>query len=107
MYLLSNIQFFMNIEKERAEFEEGAVTRRLHEEYLEERGRLRKTIASNYVNYNEPIFLKCKEHKSSITCLCLSSNGKFIYSGSKDGGLVKCMLFSRGKKSLNCKDNLI
>ena len=97
----------MNIEKDRAEFEEGAVTRRLHEEYLEERGRLRKTIASNYVNYNEPIFLKCKEHRSSITCLCLSSNGKFLYSGSKDGGLVKCMLFSRGKKSLNCKDNLI
>ncbi|KAK1135999.1 hypothetical protein K0M31_000568 [Melipona bicolor] len=84
-------------EKDRAEFEEGAVTKRLHEEYLEERGRLRKTIASNYVGYNEPIFLKCKEHKSSITCLCLSSNGKFLYSGSKDGGLVKWSLKDRTK----------
>ncbi|XP_011647664.1 U3 small nucleolar RNA-interacting protein 2 [Pogonomyrmex barbatus] len=76
-------------EKDRAEFEEGAVARRLREEYLEEKGRLRKTIAINYVGHNELIILKCKEHKSSITCICLSSNGNILYSGSKDGSLVK------------------
>lgn len=64
----------------------------MHEEYLEEKGRLRKTVASNYVQYGEPVVLKCKEHRDSITCLCLSSNGQFLYSGSKDGSLVKCML---------------
>ncbi|CAK9826238.1 U3 small nucleolar RNA-interacting protein 2 [Anthophora retusa] len=84
-------------EKYRAEFEEGAVTKRLHEEYLEEKGRLRKTIASNYINHGEPIVLRCKEHKSSVTCLCLSSNGKFLYSGSKDGSLVKWCLKERSK----------
>ncbi|CAL7936460.1 unnamed protein product [Xylocopa violacea] len=84
-------------EKERAEFEEGAVTKRLHEEYLEEKGRLRKTVAANYVNYGEPIVMRCKEHKSAITCLCLSSNGKFLYSGSKDGSLVKWSLKERTK----------
>ncbi|XP_006620835.1 U3 small nucleolar RNA-interacting protein 2 isoform X2 [Apis dorsata] len=84
-------------EKDRAEFEEGAITKRLHEEYLEEKGRLRKTVASNYINHGEPIVLKCKEHKSSITCLCLSSNGRFLYSGSKDGSLVKWSLKERTK----------
>ncbi|KOC67510.1 U3 small nucleolar RNA-interacting protein 2 [Habropoda laboriosa] len=84
-------------EKNRAEFEEGAVTKRLHEEYLEEKGRLRKTVASNYINHDEPIVLRCKEHKSSVTCLCLSSNGKFLYSGSKDGSLVKWSLPERSK----------
>ncbi|XP_076236754.1 U3 small nuclear riboprotein factor 55K isoform X4 [Calliopsis andreniformis] len=84
-------------ERDRAEFEEGAVTKRLHEEYLEEKGRLRKTVASNYVNYGEPIILKCKEHRDSITSLCLSSNGKFLYSGSKDGSLVKWSLKERTK----------
>lgn len=84
-------------EKDRAEFEEGAVTKRLREEYLEEKGKLRKTVAANYVNHGEQIVLRCKEHKSSITCVCLSSNGKFLYSGSKDGSLVKWSLKERTK----------
>lgn len=78
------------LEKDRAEFEEGAIARRLREEYLEEKGRLKKTIALNYVDYNELMTLRCKEHKSSITCICLSSDGNILYSGSKDGSLVKC-----------------
>ncbi|XP_078048603.1 U3 small nuclear riboprotein factor 55K [Augochlora pura] len=91
-------------ERDRAEFEQGAVTKRLHEEYLEEKGRLRKTVASNYVSHDEPIVLKCKDHKSSITCICLSSNGKFLYSGSKDGSLVKWSLKERTKlKSMRGK----
>jgi len=88
--ILCNYKFIDIVEKDRAEFEENAVARRLHEEYLEEKGRLRKTIAINYVGHNELITLRCKEHKSSITCICLSSDGNILYSGSKDGSLVKC-----------------
>ncbi|XP_012535206.2 U3 small nucleolar RNA-interacting protein 2 [Monomorium pharaonis] len=76
-------------EKDRVEFEEGAVARRLREEYLEEKGRLRKTVAINYIGHNELVTLRCKEHKYSITCICLSSDGSVLYSGSKDGSLVK------------------
>lgn len=71
------------------------MAKRLREEYLEEKGRLRKTIASNYSGHEEPFLLRCKDQKSSITCLCLSSNGKFVYSGSKDGTVVKCILEKR------------
>lgn len=88
--ILCNKFIFDITEKDRAEFEEGAVARRLREEYLEEKGRLRKTIAINYVGHNELTTLRCKEHKSSITCICLSSDGNTLYSGSKDGSLVKC-----------------
>ncbi|XP_053971604.1 U3 small nucleolar RNA-interacting protein 2-like [Hylaeus volcanicus] len=84
-------------EKDRAEFEEGAISKRLREEYLEEKGRLRKSVASNYIGHGEPIILRCKEHKDSVSCLCLSSNGKFLYSGSKDGSLVKWSLKERSK----------
>lgn len=77
-------------EKDRAEFEENAVSRRLREEYLEDKGRLRKTVAINYVGHKELIPLRCKEHKGAITCICLSSDGSVLYSGSKDGSLVKC-----------------
>ncbi|XP_020709446.2 U3 small nucleolar RNA-interacting protein 2 isoform X2 [Athalia rosae] len=84
-------------EKDRAEFEEGVVTKRLQDEYLEEKGRLRKTVANNYTGHAEPFLLRCKDQKSSITCLCLSSDGKFAYSGSKDGTVVKWSLNERSK----------
>ncbi|XP_012223162.1 U3 small nucleolar RNA-interacting protein 2 [Linepithema humile] len=76
-------------EKNRVEFDESTVSKRLREEYLEEKGRLRKTVAVCYVGHNELVTLKCKEHKTSITCICLSNDGHILYSGSKDGSLVK------------------
>lgn len=87
MYYLHVLKF---LEKNRAEFDESTVSRRLREEYLEEKGRLRKTVAINYVGHDELVTLKCKEHKTSITCICLSNDGHILYSGSKDGSLVKC-----------------
>ncbi|KAK0168629.1 hypothetical protein PV327_002407 [Microctonus hyperodae] len=87
-------------EKDREEFEQGSVARRLQEEYLEEKGKLRKQIASNYTGHGELIDLRCKDHKNSITCLCLSSNGKLIYSGSKDGTIVKWSVLNKTKLSV-------
>ncbi|KAK2589024.1 hypothetical protein KPH14_001867 [Odynerus spinipes] len=84
-------------EKDRAEFEEGAVARRLRDEYLEEKGRLRKTVAANYTGHKDLILLRCKDHRDSITSLCLSSKGNILYSGSKDGSLVKWSLKERTK----------
>ncbi|XP_066589914.1 U3 small nucleolar RNA-interacting protein 2 [Prorops nasuta] len=84
-------------EKDLAEFEEGAVARRLREEYLEEKGWLRKTVASKYTGHEDLITLRCKEHRDSITCICLSSNGQILYSGSKNGAVVKWSLEQRKK----------
>ncbi|EFN76397.1 U3 small nucleolar RNA-interacting protein 2, partial [Harpegnathos saltator] len=84
-------------EKDRAEFEEGAVARRLREEYLEEKGRLRKTVAINYVGHKDFISLRCKEHKNSITSICLSTDGSLLYSGAKDGSIVKWSLKTNSK----------
>lgn len=69
---------------------EDIVARRLREEHLEQIGRLKKTVANNYTGHEDLIELKCKNYRDSITCLCVSSNGKFLYSGSKDGTIVKC-----------------
>ncbi|XP_014486859.1 PREDICTED: U3 small nucleolar RNA-interacting protein 2 isoform X2 [Dinoponera quadriceps] len=84
-------------EKDREEYEEGAVSRRLREEYLEEKGRLRKTIAANYVGHKDLISLKCKQHKLPITCICLSTDGSVLYSGAKDGSIVKWSLKTNTK----------
>lgn len=76
---------------------EDVVARRLQEEYLEEKGRLRKTVARNYVGHEDFLQLKCKNHRDSITCLCISNNGKFLYSGSKDGTIIKCKYLKKKK----------
>ncbi|XP_014214805.1 U3 small nucleolar RNA-interacting protein 2 [Copidosoma floridanum] len=91
-------------ERDRKEFEEGAIEKRLKEEYLEEKGRLRKVVANTYMGHGEPQILKCKDHKNSVTCVCLSNDGQFLFSGSKDGSLVKWSLSNRQKlKSLKGK----
>ncbi|XP_012055055.1 PREDICTED: U3 small nucleolar RNA-interacting protein 2 [Atta cephalotes] len=84
-------------EKDRAEFEEGAVAQRLREEYLEEKGRLKKNVAIYYTGHDHLITLRCKEHKASITCICLSSDGSILYTGSKDGSLVKWSIKEKTK----------
>lgn len=84
-------------EKDRLEFEEGAVARRLRDEYLEEKGRLRKCVAANYTGHKDLITLRCKDQRDSITCICLSSKGNILYSGSKDGSIVKWSLKERAK----------
>lgn len=88
----NNLLILLILEKDREEFKQGAVAQRLREDYLEQKGRLRKAVASSYSGHGDLIDLRCKDHKDSITCLCLTNDGKFLYSGSKDGSLVKCML---------------
>ncbi|XP_031782554.1 U3 small nucleolar RNA-interacting protein 2 isoform X1 [Nasonia vitripennis] len=91
-------------EKDRAEFEEGAIAKRLKEEYLEEKGRLRKVVADTYTGHKEPCILRCKDHNNSVTCVCISNDGQFLFSGSKDGSLVKWSLSDKRKlKSLKGK----
>ncbi|XP_058790243.1 U3 small nucleolar RNA-interacting protein 2 isoform X2 [Phymastichus coffea] len=90
--------------RDRKEFEEGAIAKRLTEDYLETKGRLRKLVADKYTGHKEPFILRSKDHKDSITCICLSSDGQFLFSGSKNGSIVKWMLSNRQKvKSLKGK----
>ena len=76
---------------------EKAVNLRLRRDDLEESGKLTRIIAPNYENLElgqlvditkVRLLRDHKVHKSSITCAVVSSNGKYLLSGSKDGGLV-------------------
>lgn len=82
------------VEKERLENNEGTdiVSNRLKEDYLKQTGKFRIEVADQYVKteLDSIEVLRCKEHKKVVTCLCISSDNLYIFTGSKDGSIVKC-----------------
>lgn len=87
-------------EKRRLEIEEvdkDVIARRLKEDFLEQTGRLRKTVADSYAGHGEFVSLQCKEHSRSITCLVLSSDSRYLYSASEDFNIVKWSVEERKK----------
>ncbi|XP_026473239.1 U3 small nucleolar RNA-interacting protein 2 [Ctenocephalides felis] len=89
-------------EKLRAEDKEvdDNVTQRLKDDYLEQSGRLRRTVADSFVGFETDSIKYLKNvHKLPVTCLCLSSDNKYIFSGGKDSCLVKWCV-ETGKKLL-------
>ena len=86
-----------NEEKEEEDLDlSAAVNKRLKKDDLEEAGKLKRLIANNYqlpdnllVDLTRTkMFKDNKVHKASVTCVAVSTDGRFVMSGSKDGGLV-------------------
>lgn len=71
-----------------------SVTRRLDDEYLDSVGKLRKKIADDFVGVTtaDLLVLKHKLHKLPVTCVCLSSDNKFMFTGSKTPFVLKWSL---------------
>ncbi|XP_018331219.1 U3 small nucleolar RNA-interacting protein 2 [Agrilus planipennis] len=82
------------LENDNEEIGDDLIQKRLKEDYLKQTGKLRLTIADKYtsVDNSNIKILKCKQHRKPITCLCITSDNNFIFSGSKDGIVVKWSL---------------
>lgn len=83
------------LEKERLNDEDvndSTISKRLKEDYLKQTGRFKSCVADDYIDADEDniTILHFKQIRSSITCLCISSDDKFIYFGSKCGSVIKC-----------------
>lgn len=89
-------KYLDEIEKEeRSRAEDKAVFRsvshRLDEDYLDSVGRLRKKIADDLSGFDgtQLKVLRSKLHKLPVTCVCVSSDNRFMFSGSKTAFVVK------------------
>ncbi|XP_034830523.1 U3 small nucleolar RNA-interacting protein 2 [Maniola hyperantus] len=98
-------KYLEEIEKEeakRAELKDldEAVEKRLQRDYLEQKGKLRVEVADNYTApaENDIKLIRAKEHRLSLTCVCISSDGAFAFTGCKSGSVIKWSL--REKKKL-------
>lgn len=67
------------------------VSQRLTNEYLDSVGKLRRKVGDTIecVDTNNIKQLKHKLHKSPVTCLCLSADNKFLFSGDKSSIVLK------------------
>ncbi|ENN81940.1 U3 small nucleolar RNA-interacting protein 2-like [Dendroctonus ponderosae] len=79
---------------EREEIDERVISKRLKEDYLKETGKLRLKVADNYseINVDNIRTLKCKQQRNGLTCICISNDNKFLFSGSLNGVVVKYSL---------------
>lgn len=66
------------------------MTRKLEEDLQSKTGKLKKEVANKYSSGT--IEKTLKGHKLSATCVVISSNSKYLFSGSKDGSIIKCIL---------------
>lgn len=80
-------------EQSRAEDKElhENVSQRLTNDYLDSVGKLRHKIADGFsgVDTERIQTLKHKFHKLPVTCVCLSANNKFLFTGDKSHIVLK------------------
>lgn len=89
-------KYLEEIEKEeakRAELKEldDAVEKRLQRDYLEQKGKLRVEVAANYSSpsKDDVRLIRAKEHRLPLTCICVSNDGQYVFSGCKTGTIIK------------------
>lgn len=78
------------------DFDKDAIAHRLEEDALEDAGRLEKFIANSILPDHDNIRV-LKGHRLSITSVVISSDSKYIFSGSKDGSIIKWNVSSGDK----------
>ncbi|VVC99220.1 unnamed protein product [Leptidea sinapis] len=97
-------KYLEEIEKEeakRAEFKEldSAVEKRLQKDLLEQRGKLRVEVATKYsetaIDYVK--LIRAREHRLSLTCVCVASNGQYLFTGCKSGTIIKWSINEKRK----------
>lgn len=100
-------KYLEEIEKEeakRAELKEldDAVGKRLQKDYLEQKGKLRIEVADSYVapKENDVRLIRAKEHRLPLTCVCITNDGEFVFTGCKTGSIIKWGI--REKRKLAC-----
>ncbi|KAL0840976.1 hypothetical protein ABMA28_014762 [Loxostege sticticalis] len=100
-------KYLEEIEKEeakRAELKEvdDAVEKRLQKDYLEQKGKLKVEVADNYIapTDSDCRLIRAREHRLTLTCVCITNDVQFVFSGSKCGTIIKWGI--KDKRKLGC-----
>ncbi|VDO03820.1 unnamed protein product [Rodentolepis nana] len=67
----------------------ATLTVRLQEEALQARGKLFFRVADKFNSVPPESIICLLGHRKTVTCLCISSDTKYIFSGGKDASIIK------------------
>lgn len=91
-------KYLDEIEKEEAakgekdDIDEDIISHRLRKDVLQQTGRFQEKIADKYDVSEFEIAYTMKGHKLSVTCITVTPDEKYIFSGSKDCSIIKWCL---------------
>ncbi|KAM4652769.1 U3 small nucleolar RNA-interacting protein 2 [Discoglossus pictus] len=92
------LQQLQQQEEEKQEEEaEDVIASRLQDDVLEHRGKLRRPLAKELIPPEPSEIRLFRGHKGPITCLVITPDDEYIFSGSKDCSIIKWQV-SDGKK---------
>ncbi|KAK9883301.1 hypothetical protein WA026_001482 [Henosepilachna vigintioctopunctata] len=100
------LQELERLEKEKLcnedEVDKSLISKRLKDDYLKETGKFKSFIADQYSDDKLEGFdvIKCREQTGTVTCICVSSDNKYLFSGSKDGIIVKWNIETKRKEGV-------
>lgn len=98
-------KYLEEIEKEEAkraelkEIDDDAIGKRLQKDYLEQKGKLRVEVADTYSApaADDVRLVRVREHQLPLTCVCVSSDGRLVFTGSKCASIVKWSVAEKRK----------
>jgi ribosomal RNA-processing protein 9 len=74
-----------------AELDREIIGDRLRKDALEAAGRMLYTVSNRIPDaINVDRIRRVKGHAASVTCVAVTPNERFVYSGGKDGVIIKC-----------------
>ncbi|OCT85688.1 hypothetical protein XELAEV_18023860mg [Xenopus laevis] len=84
-------------EEQKEDEDQDAIANRLQEDVLEQRGRLQRPLAKELLPPEPSEIRILRGHQGPITCLVISPDDSYMFSGSKDCSIIKWSV-SDGKK---------
>lgn len=96
-------------EIKKSDDEDEDVSKKLKLDYLESVGKLRKYIADNVLGYDEEnvVSLKHKLQNQPMTCLCLMSDNDTLFTGCKNGKVLRWSIKGKHQNGLISFDSSI
>lgn len=87
---LESIEAEERLKNDSEDVDHKTIGNRLRDDILDQSGRLHKKVADNYVGANFDAICCLKNgHDSSVTCVVITSDQKFVFSAAKDCSIVK------------------
>lgn len=81
-------------EVDASEIDRDLIAARLRTDTLESKGKMFKHIADEYKLEDFEVLFKAKGHELPLTAIAISPNNSWVFSASKDGSVIQCIINS-------------